>query len=874
MSPILLWSAVCALPPGAPVPAGVHPRLTVTPAEIEATKARAADDATVRRALEQLIGAGAAALDPPVAEAPPLDGPANDALIGRAVALGYAGVLGDREDCARRAGEILLTFADVYPTRPAEAEGRVHRYSLQEATWLCRAAVAADLVFATKALSEAERQHVVNDLLRPAAITVKTDRRSTPDRKDGHHQCYNFQAWHGAAVGMVGFVLGDQEFIDWAIDGEYGFRHMVSHDIRDDGMFWERSPGYHSFVISASSGLCEAAARAGIDLWRLQVPDDSTENEWGSGNWTLDGDNGPKSFRMMLEAPFDLCLPNLRLPAISDSSEYDLANLSTNLTLAYTRTGSKRIAEALTHLAAEAPAAPAGWRTFAPDGAPAFSGARDGERRVLAIDNGSADDRGSWVSPNVRVPETDGVLVRLRYRTIGCTAEKPFRVRVVNYHSGKADPERFAMLDFAPVEEWTEAQRSVPIPEGTEEVGLEPFLWKAAGRVEMADIEVALPDGRVLLSADEFRADSGWASTEGLPWNWVQELPDTAPPAADDTFGTTGLRRAGSSLFPATGLAVLREKWLDPTALAAVLSYGPYGGGHGHPGMLELVVADGGETVLPGLGTASYDSPLHGSWTNQTVAHNTIVVDRTTQWPRSKWGHDTAEHRVCGELLAFHADDRLQLVRARCDNAYDGIALDRTVVLADGVLLDVYRARATDGAAHRFEYVLHGLGPPTTSGMSLAPAVALGDAEGYEHLTEVRQAQADGPVSAEFGERLKLVSAPGETEVSTAMGLGISGTKPLPVLLLGRTGAEAMYVVAMQPGDDTRPVSVEVQGEQVRLSVGGRQWVVSLPEGGGAKVTCDAATWEIGAPGQPIRRTGGGADRSWVPLETGGVRVW
>jgi hypothetical protein len=287
-----------------------------------------------------------------------------------------------------------------------------------------------------------------------------------------------------------------------------------------------------------------------------------------------------------------------------------------------------------------------------------------------------------------------------------------------------------------------------------------------------------------------------------------------------------------------------------------------------------LVVADAGESVLPALGTASYESPLHGSWTNQTVAHNTVVVDRMTQWPRSKWGHDTAEHRVCGELLAFHSDDRLQLVRARCANAHDGIALDRTVMLADGVLLDVYRARATDGAAHRFEYVLHGLGPLTVSGLDLTPAAALGEAEGYEHLTEVRQAEAYGPVSAEFGERLELVSAPGETEVIAATGLGIAGTEPLPVLLLGRTGVEAMYAVAMQPSDDTRPVNVEVQGEQLRLSVGGRHWLVGLPEEGGARMTCDAMRWEIGAPGQPTRRTGGGADREWAPVGTGGVSVW
>jgi len=857
MSPVILWSAVCALPPGAPVGPGVHPCLTVTPAEVELVRRRAEEDAATRRALDQFIGSAEASLEPPVTEAPPLDDAENDSLIGRAVALGYGGVVGDRADCARRAGEILLAFADVYPTRLAEAEGRVHRYSLQEAMWLCRAAVAADLVFATDALTEAERQHVIGDLLRPAAITVRTDRRSTPDHKDGHHQCYNFQAWHCAAVGMVGFLLGESELVDWAIDGEYGFKHMVAHDIRDDGVFWERSPGYHSFVVSASSQLCEAAARAGVDLWNLEVADDSTEDEWGSGNWTLDADNGPKRFAMMLEAPLDLSLPGLRLPAISDSSEYALAGQATHLALAYARTGDETIAQTLRLLAASAPAAPAGWGTFGPDGSPIFSGVREGERRVLVIENASADDRGAWVSPKVRVPRTGEALVRLRYRTVGCEAGTPLRVRVVNYHGGRADPERFTMLDFPPSEDWATVERSVPVLEDADQIGLEPFLWKAAGRVEMTDVEVALPDGRVLLSAEEFAADPRWASTEGLPWNWVRELPDGPLPPADGTFGTTGLRRAGSSLFPATGLAVLRERWLDPEALAAVLSYGPYGGGHGHPAMLELIVAGGGESVLPALGTASYESPLHGTWTNQTVAHNTIVVDRATQWPRSKWGHDTADHRVCGELLAFHADERLQLARARCTNAYDGVELDRTVLLADGVVLDVFRARATDGAEHRFEYVLHGLGPLTVRDLDLSATGALGDAEGYEHLSDVRAGTTERPVAAQFGERLRLAAAPAPTEVLTAMGLGVSGAKPLPVLLLGRIGREATFAVAMQPADAPQAPLVSTEGSAVRLSLGQREWVLDLPDGGGAVVTSGDATWRV------ERFT-----------ETGGVRVW
>ena len=293
---LALHTAVFGLPPGAPVPGGEYPRLTVTRAEIESVRHRAVEEPVLRFAIERLVASGRTAFDPPLGELPPFDDVANDALICRAVDLGYAAILADRDDWARRAADIVLAYADVYAKRPVQTEGRVRRYSLHEAIWVGQAAVAADLVFATGVLSDAERRHVVDDLLRPAAVTVMTDLRSRPGKKNGHHQCYNFQAWHCAAVGLVGFLIKDRDLIDWAIDGEYGFKHMIAHDVRDDGIFWERSPGYHLFVIQASSQLCEAALRSGIDLWNLEVPDDRTEDEWGSGNWTVDGNNGPKSF--------------------------------------------------------------------------------------------------------------------------------------------------------------------------------------------------------------------------------------------------------------------------------------------------------------------------------------------------------------------------------------------------------------------------------------------------------------------------------------------------------------------------------------------------------------------------------------------------
>ena len=45
----------------------------------------------------------------------------------------------------------------------------------------------------------------------------------------------------------------------------------------------------------------EATLRQGLDLWHLRVEDDSTENEEGSGNYTCDGNNGPKSVQFLFD---------------------------------------------------------------------------------------------------------------------------------------------------------------------------------------------------------------------------------------------------------------------------------------------------------------------------------------------------------------------------------------------------------------------------------------------------------------------------------------------------------------------------------------------------------------------------------------------
>ena len=150
--------------------------------------------------------------------------------------------------------------------------------------------------------------------------------------------------------------------------------------------------------------------------------------------------------------------------------------------------------------------------------------------------------------------------------------------------------------------------------------------------------------------------------------------------------------------------------------------------------------------------------------------------------------------------------------------------------------------------------------------------MALGDSDGYQHLSQVQAARTTEPVCVRFGERMQLVTAPAETEVITATGLGVSGTHPMPALLLSRTTQSTVYAVALYPIEDQRPVRLSTDAGRTTLAIGTRRWLLELPDDGGASVQCGDVTWKIGGPGTPTRRTGSDP-RSWEPVHTGGVTI-
>ncbi len=226
---------------------------------------------------------------------------------------------------------------------------------------------------------------------------------------------------------------------------------------------------------------------------------------------------------------------------------------------------------------------------------------------------------------------------------------------------------------------------------------------------------------------------------EALYWG-VEALPQTRAPSP------------ASAVFSESGNAVLRAGPFDNSSTEhyLALKFGPHGGWHGHYDKLNFISFARGGIMAVDPGTQSYAAKTHDTWDKVTVAHNTVVVNQTTQ----------AE--ATGRLLAFAALPAVSAVRADAGPAYKQAALERTVFLTPEYALDSFGARSTDGAEHRFDWVYHNYGTAATP-LPLAPYSEFPSSNGYQHLTENRAALTADAWQVSFDMNESLLSSYGAT---------------------------------------------------------------------------------------------------------------
>lgn len=160
---------------------------------------------------------------------------------------------------------ILLGYADRYPgyaikdvnNRVTRTGARASAQTLDEAVWLIPLAWAYDLLSGSDVLSSTEREHVEKNLLRAAVETIERYEAGIS----------NWQSWHNAAIGAVGFAVKDAAMWGRAIDGRSGLRFQLKNSVLGEGFWYEGAWSYHFYALDALVQLAEMAARAGVDVY-------------------------------------------------------------------------------------------------------------------------------------------------------------------------------------------------------------------------------------------------------------------------------------------------------------------------------------------------------------------------------------------------------------------------------------------------------------------------------------------------------------------------------------------------------------------------------------------------------------------------------
>ena len=282
-----------------------HPRVYFTREEIDAAKEKIKSSSWAKKCLAEIISyADKSLAEKNIKKVDPFP-------------LAMAYVLTDQQKYAEKAKEYLIYYADNYRNLPLKNnEGKMSNYQFGDSNIISRKLVPAyDLIYNCKILGDADKKHIENDLLRPAAEDQLIDRRG---KDSPFHQDFNFQTMRIEAVGFVGFCLNEPKYINWAINGKHGFFSMLARCVRDDGLWWEKTVSYHvTTAIPPLIKLAQAAYNNNLDLWHTPVPDSRLYLR----NWLypVDGNNGAKTLQSTLDSLFYLMFPDKSAPAFGDA---------------------------------------------------------------------------------------------------------------------------------------------------------------------------------------------------------------------------------------------------------------------------------------------------------------------------------------------------------------------------------------------------------------------------------------------------------------------------------------------------------------------------------------------------------------------------
>ncbi len=363
----------------------------------------------------------------------------------------------------------------------------------------------------------------------------------------------------------------------------------------------------------------------------------------------------------------------------------------------------------------------------------------------------------------------------------------------------------------------------VPLTEAAERCGLDLYAFERGGKslrlLFDGPLDLGMPN-RVLPNF----SDSGYVNLVGMQALYEIALrrygdPRYAQVIADGSMDTIeglllGVRplpepAAAGELggnYLAAGYSVLRNSPGDD-ATWACLKWGPYGGGHGHPDKLSLILYSQGKVFGLDPGTARYGVPIQAGWMRTSIAHNTLVVDQRNQGS------------VDGSTLGYASGPGWTAAIAHAGPIYAGVDYRRAAALVGDdllLLLDLVESEAD----HTYDLPWHLAG--TWDAEPTGPAAGLpDDVPGYSYLQDMVQLADGAAVPGISFDPLKLQIAvtglqPGQVLAGNAPTANVADRHPITIWRTRGQEATVGWAISL---DGTKPeLNLEPVADGYRLT--------------------------------------------------------
>ena len=185
--------------------------------------------------------------------------------------------------------DILLEYSKYYPEYeehggiPYNGPGKANAQTLCEANCHKDFTMGYDLV--SDDLTAEEKNTIETRLLREGADFLMEHRSD---------QLHNHEVKIGGTIGIIGLVLNEKKYLDFAVQSKYGLLYQLENGVAEDGLWFEGSVHYHYYALQGMLGFEKVAKNTKYS--------------------NLDHPN----FRKMLDVPLSLILPNDEFPKLND----------------------------------------------------------------------------------------------------------------------------------------------------------------------------------------------------------------------------------------------------------------------------------------------------------------------------------------------------------------------------------------------------------------------------------------------------------------------------------------------------------------------------------------------------------------------------